>query len=115
MEKKRRFWQRRRSSTQKRNWDWLKKVFAWGFVGCLLGIVTVLTVAYIEVVIHPETRLAKVAIEVGVAAEFSTEAEMGCGFGVCLGCVIPGTEKPFLVSCTEGPILAPEKIAWERA
>ena len=29
----------------------------------------------------------------------------GLGFGACLGCVIPGTEKPFLVSCSEGPIL----------
>ena len=37
---------------------------------------------------------------------------MGCGFGACLGCVIPGTEKPFIVSCSEGPILAPEKIRW---
>ena len=31
---------------------------------------------------------------------------MGCGFGACLGCVIPGTEKPFIVSCSEGPILS---------
>ena len=56
--------------------------------------------------------LAKVVARAGVAAEFSTEAEMGCGFGACLGCVIPGTEKPFVISCTEGPILSPEKIAW---
>ncbi|MFY9551243.1 MAG: dihydroorotate dehydrogenase electron transfer subunit [Thermoanaerobaculia bacterium] len=56
--------------------------------------------------------LAKVVAGAGVASEFSTEAEMGCGFGACLGCVIPGTEKPFVVSCTEGPILSPEKIAW---
>lgn len=56
--------------------------------------------------------LAKIVRALGLEAEFSTEAEMGCGFGACLGCVIPGTEKPFLVSCLEGPILAPEKIAW---
>ena len=56
--------------------------------------------------------LAPVAAARGVAAEFSTEAAMGCGFGVCLGCVIPGTEKTFIVSCTEGPILAPEKVRW---
>jgi dihydroorotate dehydrogenase electron transfer subunit len=56
--------------------------------------------------------LAKVVARAGLAAEFSTEAEMGCGFGVCLGCVIPGTEKAFVVSCSEGPILAPEKIRW---
>src|SRR5262249_55464094 len=57
--------------------------------------------------------LAKVTSELRLPAEFSTEAEMGCGFGVCLGCVIPAVEKPFLVSCTEGPILPPGKIAWD--
>jgi dihydroorotate dehydrogenase electron transfer subunit len=56
--------------------------------------------------------LATVVAAARVPAEFSTEAEMGCGFGACLGCVIPGTEKPFLVSCSEGPILSPEKIRW---
>ncbi len=56
--------------------------------------------------------LAPVVARVGVPAEFSTEAAMGCGFGACLGCVIPGTEKPFVISCLEGPILPPEKIAW---
>jgi dihydroorotate dehydrogenase electron transfer subunit len=56
--------------------------------------------------------LSRVVAKAGVRAEFSTEAAMGCGFGVCLGCVIPGTEKPFIVSCTEGPILSPERIAW---
>jgi dihydroorotate dehydrogenase electron transfer subunit len=56
--------------------------------------------------------LARVVARAGLPAEFSTEAEMGCGFGACLGCVLPGNEKPFLVSCSEGPILAPEKIRW---
>jgi dihydroorotate dehydrogenase electron transfer subunit len=56
--------------------------------------------------------LAPIVRRAAVPAEFSTEAEMGCGFGACLGCVIPGIEKPFIVSCTEGPILAPEKIRW---
>lgn len=56
--------------------------------------------------------LAKVVGPAKISSEFSTEAEMGCGFGACLGCVIPGTEKPFIVSCSEGPILSPEKIRW---
>jgi dihydroorotate dehydrogenase electron transfer subunit len=56
--------------------------------------------------------LARIVERLGLPAEFSTEADMGCGFGVCLGCVIPGTEKPFIVSCTEGPILAPERVRW---
>ncbi|HZI66499.1 MAG TPA: dihydroorotate dehydrogenase electron transfer subunit [Thermoanaerobaculia bacterium] len=57
--------------------------------------------------------LAPVVARARVPAEFSTEAAMGCGFGACLGCVIPATEKPFVISCIEGPILAPEKIAWD--
>jgi dihydroorotate dehydrogenase electron transfer subunit len=56
--------------------------------------------------------LSAVTGRLGLASEFSTEADMGCGFGVCLGCVLPGVEKPFLVSCTEGPILPPERIRW---
>jgi dihydroorotate dehydrogenase electron transfer subunit len=58
--------------------------------------------------------LAPIAAARGVFAEFSTEAAMGCGFGACLGCVIPGADKAFIVSCTEGPILAPERISWSR-
>jgi dihydroorotate dehydrogenase electron transfer subunit len=58
--------------------------------------------------------LARVAAALAVPSQFSTEAAMGCGFGACLGCVIPGVDQPFLISCTEGPILAPERIAWER-
>ena len=57
--------------------------------------------------------LAPVARRVGIPSEFSTEAAMGCGFGACLACVIPATEKPFVISCLEGPILPPEKIAWD--
>lgn len=56
--------------------------------------------------------LAPIAAEAHLQAEFSTEAHMGCGFGACLGCVIPGVEKPFIVSCVEGPILPPEKVRW---
>jgi dihydroorotate dehydrogenase electron transfer subunit len=56
--------------------------------------------------------LAKVVGSAGIPSEFSTEAEMGCGFGACLGCVIPGTDKPFIVSCSEGPILSPERVRW---
>ena len=57
--------------------------------------------------------LARVVERAGIHAEFSTEAAMGCGFGACLGCVIPGTEKPFVISCLEGPILPPRLIDWK--
>jgi dihydroorotate dehydrogenase electron transfer subunit len=60
------------------------------------------------------SALSKIVGELALPSEFSTEAAMGCGFGACLGCVLPGTDKPFLVSCTEGQILPPERIAWEK-
>jgi len=47
-----------------------------------------------------------------IAAEFSTEAPMGCGFGVCLACVLPRPGGGFLVSCKEGPILSPARVDW---
>ncbi len=56
--------------------------------------------------------LARIVADLGIPAEFSTEAAMGCGFGACLGCVIPGSHKPYIVSCAEGPILAPEVVRW---
>ncbi len=58
--------------------------------------------------------LAAVVARLNLPAEFSTEAEMGCGFGACLACVIPGTETAFLVSCQEGPVLPPNRIDWSR-
>lgn len=58
--------------------------------------------------------LARVVEPARIPAEFSTEAAMGCGFGACLGCVIPGRDKPFVISCVEGPILPPQKIDWGR-
>jgi len=56
--------------------------------------------------------LAPIVARLGVPAEFSTEAAMGCGFGACLGCVLPGVNNTYIVSCTAGPILAPEVVRW---
>lgn len=50
----------------------------------------------------------------GIETEFSTEAPMGCGFGVCLACVLPRPGGGFLVSCQEGPILPPAAVDWGR-
>ncbi|MEO8189718.1 MAG: dihydroorotate dehydrogenase electron transfer subunit [Acidobacteriota bacterium] len=58
--------------------------------------------------------LAAIVSRLDVPSEFSTEAAMGCGFGACLACVIPGADAPFLVSCQEGPVLAPSRIDWSR-
>ena len=58
--------------------------------------------------------LAAVASRLDLPSEFSTEAAMGCGFGACLACVLPGFDVPFLVSCQEGPVFAPSRIDWTR-
>jgi len=58
--------------------------------------------------------LARLLDGKGIAAEFSTEAPMGCGFGVCLACVLPRAHGGFLVSCKEGPILDPSAVDWSR-
>jgi len=58
--------------------------------------------------------LARLLEGLDLPAEFSTEAPMGCGFGVCLACVLPRAGGGFLVSCREGPILAPAAVDWSR-
>jgi dihydroorotate dehydrogenase electron transfer subunit len=41
----------------------------------------------------------------------SLEARMGCGFGGCLGCVVPTTAGPRRV-CVEGPVFDGREIKW---
>jgi dihydroorotate dehydrogenase electron transfer subunit len=52
----------------------------------------------------------------GMPADLSLEAPMACGFGVCLGCVVPchaeGGGTRYERVCVEGPILSAERIAW---
>ncbi len=59
--------------------------------------------------------LARVARERGVACELSLEAHMACGFGVCLGCVVPtlgpGGEIVYQRVCVEGPVMPAETLA----
>lgn len=60
--------------------------------------------------------VAKLARAHGMPCDLSLEAPMACGFGVCLGCVVPchapegGTR--FERVCVEGPILRAERLAW---
>ena len=62
----------------------------------------------------PMFRTLARLVEGQSAVEFSTEAPMGCGFGVCLACVLPRPSGGFLVSCKEGPILPPSAVDWSR-
>jgi dihydroorotate dehydrogenase electron transfer subunit len=61
--------------------------------------------------------VAKRAIAAGVRCDLALEAPMACGFGVCLGCVVPTHESPdgpvdFKRVCVEGPVMRAEDLAW---
>jgi dihydroorotate dehydrogenase electron transfer subunit len=68
----------------------------------------------------PEPMLkavARLALERSVDCELSLEAHMACGFGVCLGCVVPtcrekGGQVHYDRVCMEGPVMRPEVLAW---
>ncbi len=62
-------------------------------------------------------EVAAIAREASVPCEVSLEARMACGFGVCLGCVVPtrrgeGGETAYERVCVEGPVMPAEKLAW---
>lgn len=67
----------------------------------------------------PEPMLeavGKLAVEYGVPCDLSLEAHMACGFGVCLGCVVPVHRKDGEVGydrvCLEGPVMDARCMAW---
>ena len=50
-----------------------------------------------------------------VACHLSLEARMGCGYGVCLGCVVPikrNGVKSYERVCQEGPVFDGETVLW---
>jgi dihydroorotate dehydrogenase electron transfer subunit len=61
--------------------------------------------------------VARLALARGVACQLSLEAHMACGFGVCLGCVVP-TRRPgsdetgYDRVCVEGPVMEAGMLAW---
>lgn len=59
--------------------------------------------------------VARIAEARGVSCDLSLEAPMACGFGVCLGCVVP-TKAPgggtrFERVCFEGPVMDARRLA----
>ena len=64
-------------------------------------------------------RVAEIAHGFDVQCLVSLEAPMGCGFGVCVGCVVAvKTEGPLAYDsykrvCTDGSIFSAETIRWE--
>jgi len=60
--------------------------------------------------------VGKLAVARGLACELSLEAHMACGFGVCLGCVVPvrraGNAVGYDRVCLEGPVMEATCMAW---
>ncbi|MCD6319888.1 MAG: dihydroorotate dehydrogenase electron transfer subunit [Candidatus Desulfofervidaceae bacterium] len=51
--------------------------------------------------------------EEGIAMQVSLEANMACGVGACLGCVIE-TKEGYKKVCRQGPVFNAEEIKWEK-
>jgi len=61
-------------------------------------------------------KLAEICLQKNLAAEFSLEARMGCGFGACWGCVKKirrNGEEKYLKVCQDGPVFSRDEIIWE--
>lgn len=55
--------------------------------------------------------LSKYTIEKGFDCEISTESVMACGFGICQGCNVEGTNSDrFLLVCKDGPVFKAEDV-----
>ena len=59
----------------------------------------------------PLPMLRAVYDKVGVDGQYSFEARMGCGFGVCMGCTIQTKNGPKRV-CKDGPVFEKGEIVW---
>lgn len=49
----------------------------------------------------------------GARCWVALEAQMACGIGICLGCVVPGRDG-FRYVCTHGPVFDAEELDWEK-
>jgi dihydroorotate dehydrogenase electron transfer subunit len=66
--------------------------------------------------------VARMAQSHHIECYLSVEEQMACGIGVCLGCAVPATSRPFRYACNDGPVFlatdlvippAPNHIAGE--
>lgn len=55
---------------------------------------------------------AELAAEFKVDCRVSMEEYMGCGIGVCLGCVVKTRDGQYRRSCVEGPVMAADVVNW---
>jgi dihydroorotate dehydrogenase electron transfer subunit len=60
-------------------------------------------------------KIAQIAKDKEIPAEFSLEAIMGCGFGICWSCVRrirKDGQETWIKICEEGPVFFREEIVW---
>lgn len=60
-------------------------------------------------------KISQIARAKKIPAEFSLESFMGCGFGVCWGCVRrirKNGQEAWIKICEEGPVFSAENIIW---
>lgn len=67
---------------------------------------------------HPMlAALAPIAEQYDLPYQASMEANMACGFGACMGCVVPvkgdARERTYRLVCKDGPIFDGRKILWD--
>jgi dihydroorotate dehydrogenase electron transfer subunit len=48
-----------------------------------------------------------------VKGEISMEKWMGCGVGVCLGCVVKTIDGKYKRACKDGPVFKADEVVWE--
>jgi len=60
----------------------------------------------------PMPMLRALCSGLDIPGEVSLESRMGCGFGACMGCVIPTTEGPKGI-CKAGPVFKKEILIWK--
>lgn len=56
--------------------------------------------------------VSEVAAQNSIKALVSLEEMMGCGFGICVGCVYEDKEAGYKKSCTDGPVVAADRVKW---
>ncbi len=58
---------------------------------------------------------AELAAERGWTCLVSIEERMGCGYGVCRGCVVPSVgDAGWQLACHDGPVIDASTLDWER-
>jgi len=64
-------------------------------------------------------RIAAFCRTRNLPAQIMIEEPMGCGFGLCFGCVVPvarpdGTGYDNVRACVDGPVFNPARVLWDR-